>query len=108
MPNVSFPFGADDVVVTVLQFGELLVNLWSGKYTTVVPREFKSVLSKFAPQFAGTHSPHDVKDLHCNSLYRQQQQTDQRLRVAQFPSQATSSTTPKNCCHLCSMASTKI
>jgi ubiquitin carboxyl-terminal hydrolase 4/11/15 len=59
--------GDDVVVVTVLQFGELLVNLWSGKYTTVVPREFKSVLSKFAPQFAGTHSPHDVKDLHCNS-----------------------------------------
>lgn len=98
--------GDDVVVVNVLQFGELLVNLWSGKYTTVVPREFKSVLSKFAPQFAGKHSPHDVKDLHCNSLYRQQ--TDQRPRVAQFPSQATSSTTPKNCCHLCSMASTKI
>jgi ubiquitin carboxyl-terminal hydrolase 4/11/15 len=58
------------VVVTVLQFGELLVNLWSGKYTTVVPREFKSVLSKFAPQFAGIHSPHHVKDLHCSLLYR--------------------------------------
>ena len=26
---------------------------WSGKYSSIVPREFKATLGKFAPQFAG-------------------------------------------------------
>lgn len=34
-------------------FGELIERLWSGSTGSVAPREFKQVLSRFAPQFSG-------------------------------------------------------
>jgi len=34
-------------------FGQLIKDMWSGKYTYVVPRPFKMAVGKFAPQFSG-------------------------------------------------------
>lgn len=34
-------------------YSELLKKIWSASYTTIAPREFKAVLGKHAPQFAG-------------------------------------------------------
>jgi len=34
-------------------FGQLIKDMWSGKYTYVVPRAFKMAVGKFAPQFSG-------------------------------------------------------
>lgn len=34
-------------------YAKLIRNMWSGNFTTVVPKEFKQTLGKFAPQFAG-------------------------------------------------------
>ncbi|KAL6068112.1 Ubiquitin carboxyl-terminal hydrolase 11 [Balamuthia mandrillaris] len=42
-------------------FAELLKLIWSGRYTSVVPREFKSILSKYAPQFSG-YQQHDSQE----------------------------------------------
>ena len=36
-----------------LEYAALLKKLWSGSYSTVVPKEFKSILGRAAPQFAG-------------------------------------------------------
>eukprot|EP01087_Luapelamoeba_hula_P004534 TRINITY_DN1447_c0_g2_i5.p1 TRINITY_DN1447_c0_g2~~TRINITY_DN1447_c0_g2_i5.p1 ORF type:complete len:925 (+),score=112.97 TRINITY_DN1447_c0_g2_i5:99-2873(+) len=35
------------------QFGQLMKQLWGGKYTIIVPRDFKNTLGRFAPQFLG-------------------------------------------------------
>ncbi len=34
-------------------FGDLLKNIWSGRNTYVVPRNFKMAVGRFAPQFSG-------------------------------------------------------
>merc|ERR1711892_123280 len=34
-------------------FGQLIKDMWSGKFTYVVPRAFKMAVGKFAPQFSG-------------------------------------------------------
>ena len=34
-------------------FGQLIKDMWSGKYTYVVPRAFKMAVGRFAPQFSG-------------------------------------------------------
>jgi len=34
-------------------FGQLIKDMWSGKYTYVVPRSFKMAVGRFAPQFSG-------------------------------------------------------
>jgi len=34
-------------------FGEMVKNMWSGRYTYVVPRNFKMAVGRFAPQFSG-------------------------------------------------------
>eukprot|EP00299_Pterocystis_sp_00344_P019385 c9622_g2_i1.p1 GENE.c9622_g2_i1~~c9622_g2_i1.p1 ORF type:complete len:861 (-),score=224.95 c9622_g2_i1:116-2350(-) len=44
------------------QFAKLVKALWSGKFSHVVPREFKATLEKFAPQFVGTMQ-HDSQEL---------------------------------------------
>lgn len=35
------------------EYGALLQELWSGKYTVVAPSKFKKVLGEFAPRFSG-------------------------------------------------------
>ena len=34
-------------------FGELIKGMWSGRYSFVVPRNFKQAVGRFAPQFSG-------------------------------------------------------
>ena len=34
-------------------FGEMVKNIWSGRYSYVVPRNFKMAVGRFAPQFSG-------------------------------------------------------
>jgi ubiquitin carboxyl-terminal hydrolase 4/11/15 len=34
-------------------FGQLIKDMWSGKFTYVVPRGFKTAVGRFAPQFSG-------------------------------------------------------
>ncbi|XP_023338587.1 ubiquitin carboxyl-terminal hydrolase 15, partial [Eurytemora carolleeae] len=34
-------------------FGQLIKDIWSGRYKYVVPRNFKTVVGRFAPQFSG-------------------------------------------------------
>jgi len=45
-------------------FGDLLQRIWSpaGNSTSYSPREFKSVLQRFAPQFSG-YQQHDSQEL---------------------------------------------
>eukprot|EP01103_Thecamoeba_quadrilineata_P004151 TRINITY_DN1387_c0_g1_i4.p1 TRINITY_DN1387_c0_g1~~TRINITY_DN1387_c0_g1_i4.p1 ORF type:complete len:787 (+),score=121.77 TRINITY_DN1387_c0_g1_i4:945-3305(+) len=44
------------------QYGSLMKQMWSGCYQSVPPKNFKWVLSKFAPQFSG-YSQHDSQEL---------------------------------------------
>lgn len=44
------------------QFGKLIQHIWSGSRDTVVPRDFKSALSRFAPQFSG-YAQQDTQEL---------------------------------------------
>lgn len=34
-------------------FGEIIKSMWSGRYSYVVPRNFKTAVGRFAPQFSG-------------------------------------------------------
>ena len=34
-------------------FGQLIKDMWCGKFTYVVPRAFKMAVGRFAPQFSG-------------------------------------------------------
>lgn len=43
-------------------FGNLVQSLWSGQGTSLVPRDFKWALSRFAPQFSG-YSQQDTQEL---------------------------------------------
>jgi len=43
-------------------FGELIKSMWSGKYSYVVPRNFKTAVGRFAPQFSG-YQQHDSQEL---------------------------------------------
>ncbi|BGP17543.1 hypothetical protein JCM10213v2_005576 [Rhodosporidiobolus nylandii] len=49
--NPSNPLGMGGKVA--VGFGELLEAMWSGRSSTVAPREFKQALARFAPQFSG-------------------------------------------------------
>ena len=41
------------LLLTARAFGEMVKNMWSGRYTYVVPRNFKMAVGRFAPQFSG-------------------------------------------------------
>jgi len=43
------------------QFASLIDKMWSGKYLSVVPRDFKSAMANFAPQFNG-YQQHDSQE----------------------------------------------
>jgi ubiquitin carboxyl-terminal hydrolase 4/11/15 len=43
-------------------FADLLYDLWSGRRSTVAPREVKTVVSRHAPQFSG-YAQHDSQEL---------------------------------------------
>ena len=43
-------------------FGELIKSIWSGRYSYFVPRNFKMVVGRFAPQFSG-YNQQDSQEL---------------------------------------------
>lgn len=49
--NYDNPLGHNGKIA--MTYGKLIKEIWSGAYTKVVPREFKSVIGEFRPQFAG-------------------------------------------------------
>ncbi|KAL3536010.1 hypothetical protein ACH5RR_004471 [Cinchona calisaya] len=57
--NSENPLGMNGKLA--LAFGELLRKLWAPGATTVAPRNFKSVIAGFAPQFGG-YSQHDSQE----------------------------------------------
>mmetsp|Transcript_20550 Transcript_20550/g.78775 ORF Transcript_20550/g.78775 Transcript_20550/m.78775 type:complete len:692 (+) Transcript_20550:604-2679(+) len=44
------------------QYAELLRAIWDGSHSSIAPRDFKSKLERFAPQFAG-YQQHDSQEL---------------------------------------------
>ena len=44
------------------EYAKLMREMWSGRYTKVVPRAFKTVLGQYAPQFVG-YNPQDAGEL---------------------------------------------
>jgi len=49
--NEDNPLGMKGEVARA--FGQLIKDIWSGRYSYVVPRNFKMVVGRFAPQFSG-------------------------------------------------------
>ncbi|GBN97797.1 Ubiquitin carboxyl-terminal hydrolase 15 [Araneus ventricosus] len=43
-------------------FGELIKNMWCGRYSYTVPRNFKMIVGRFAPQFSG-YQQQDCQEL---------------------------------------------
>ncbi|GIY57194.1 ubiquitin carboxyl-terminal hydrolase 15 [Caerostris darwini] len=43
-------------------FGELVKNMWCGRYSYTVPRNFKMIVGRFAPQFSG-YQQQDCQEL---------------------------------------------
>ncbi|ERM93667.1 ubiquitin carboxyl-terminal hydrolase 8 [Amborella trichopoda] len=58
--NQHNPLGMDGELA--LAFGQLVRKLWAPGRTPVAPREFKSKLARFAPQFSG-YNQHDSQEL---------------------------------------------
>jgi ubiquitin carboxyl-terminal hydrolase 4/11/15 len=44
------------------EYAKLLKRMWSGKYSSVAPIEFKWIVGRFAPQFSG-YNQHDSQEL---------------------------------------------
>jgi ubiquitin C-terminal hydrolase len=44
------------------EYAKLLKRMWSGKYSSVAPSEFKWIVGRFAPQFSG-YNQHDSQEL---------------------------------------------
>lgn len=57
--NVTNPLGSKGAVVTA--YYQLLVNVWSGKYSCINPSEFKHTFSTFCPIFHNTLQ-HDAQE----------------------------------------------
>ena len=53
MINFCIAFKFLILLITARAFGEMVKNMWSGRYTYVVPRNFKMAVGRFAPQFSG-------------------------------------------------------
>jgi len=58
--NTHNPLGTKGVLAT--EYAKLIQNLWSGRYGSVAPADFKRKLGKFAPQFSG-YRQHDSQEL---------------------------------------------
>lgn len=58
--NVANPLGMKGEIAT--SYAELIRNIWSGKYSHTVPRNFKLAVGRFAPQFSG-YQQHDSQEL---------------------------------------------
>jgi hypothetical protein len=60
--NRDNPIGCGGLLAT--EFARLLEQMWSQQLSSVSPRDFKAVISKFAPQFSG-YQQHDSQELLC-------------------------------------------
>eukprot|EP01038_Epipyxis_sp_PR26KG_P005667 gene5667-7824_t len=49
--NLDNPLGHSGKLAQV--YAKLIKDMWSGSYTRIVPREFKTTIGEFQPQFAG-------------------------------------------------------
>ncbi|PWN50193.1 UCH-domain-containing protein [Violaceomyces palustris] len=58
--NTSNPLGMGGAIAEA--FGNLISMLWNGQSGSFWPREFKTALSRFAPQFSG-YAQHDSQEL---------------------------------------------
>lgn len=58
--NVDNPLGSKGLLAEA--FARLVKELWSGQHSAVAPREFKTRLEDFAPQFSG-YQQHDSQEL---------------------------------------------
>lgn len=48
-----------------LTYGKLMKDVWSGAYTKIVPREFKTVIGEYRPQFAGYEQQDSQEMMSC-------------------------------------------
>ncbi|EGC31737.1 hypothetical protein DICPUDRAFT_50006 [Dictyostelium purpureum] len=58
--NKDNPLGCGGELAT--EYASLISDIWEGNRTSVYPRNFKSQIERFAPQFAGYHQ-HDSQEL---------------------------------------------
>jgi ubiquitin C-terminal hydrolase len=61
--NYDNPLGHSGKIV--LTYGKLIKDMWSGAYTKVVPREFKTVIGDYRPQFAGYEQQDSQEMMSC-------------------------------------------
>ena len=57
--NRDNPLGLGGVIAEA--FGSLLEEIWNGQNSCVVPRQFKEVIQRHAPQFSGHEQQDSVK-----------------------------------------------
>ncbi|XP_054720476.1 ubiquitin carboxyl-terminal hydrolase 4-like [Uloborus diversus] len=58
--NKDNPLGMQGEIAK--SFGELVKNMWCGRYSYTVPRNFKMIVGRFAPQFSG-YQQQDCQEL---------------------------------------------
>eukprot|EP00731_Ephydatia_muelleri_P021821 Em0014g412a len=58
--NAKNPLGMGGAIARA--YGDLLEDLWGGKMSAVAPRNFKTQVGRFAPQFVG-YAQHDSQEL---------------------------------------------
>ncbi|XP_014257403.1 ubiquitin carboxyl-terminal hydrolase 15-like [Cimex lectularius] len=58
--NISNPLGMKGEIAKA--YGELIMKMWSGKYSETIPSEFKTQVGKFNPSFSG-YQQHDSQEL---------------------------------------------
>ncbi|KAF2076939.1 hypothetical protein CYY_001777 [Polysphondylium violaceum] len=58
--NKTNPLGCNGDLAT--DYASLIKDIWAGTLNSVAPRDFKSQIERFAPQFAGYHQ-HDSQEL---------------------------------------------
>ena len=61
--NYDNPLGHSGKIA--LTYGKLVKDMWSGAYTKVVPREFKTVIGDYRPQFAGYEQQDSQEMMNC-------------------------------------------
>lgn len=58
--NVENPLGMKGEIAR--SYGEVIKTIWSGQYTYTIPRSFKMMVGRFAPQFSG-YQQQDCQEL---------------------------------------------
>ncbi|XP_067138793.1 ubiquitin carboxyl-terminal hydrolase 15-like isoform X2 [Centruroides vittatus] len=58
--NTENPLGMHGEIAK--SYGDLIKTMWSGRYTYILPRNFKTIVGRFAPQFSG-YQQQDCQEL---------------------------------------------